>query len=131
MMRYLSVLFVLAVFLSACSGEKKPADDRAAKAAKEYYDLLRVGKYAEYVAGMSDADSLPPSYRDQLITNAKQFLAQQRDEHGGIAEVRVVGSKCDSLQHRTDVFLTLAYGDSAKEEIVVPMVECDGVWKMK
>ena len=81
--------------------------------------------------GISDIDSLPPVYRDQLLVNVKQFMARQKAEHGGISEVRAVTFKSDSLQHRTDVFLMLCYGDSTKEEIVVPMVERGGAWRMK
>lgn len=118
-----------ALLLAACKDE--PKEDFAAKAAKAYYDSLVKGRYAEYVDGFCNADSLPQSYRDQLIVNAKQFAAQQLTDHGGIADVRTVTSRTDSVNGRTDVFLLLCFGDSTKEEVVVPMVECGGVWKMK
>lgn len=117
------------LLLAACKDE--PKEDFAAKAAKAYYDSLVQGRYAEYVDGFSNADSLPQSYRDQLVVNAKQFAAQQQSDHGGIADVRIVASRTDSINGRTDVFLLLCFGDSTKEEVVVPMVEHGGVWKMK
>ena len=30
-----------------------------------------------------------------------------------------------------DVFLRIAYGDSTKEQIIVPMIEVKGEWKMR
>lgn len=129
MKRIFLVLFIFG--LVACSDKEKQQEDLAAKAAKEYYDALTSGQYDKYLSGIVDIDSLPPSYREQLLVNAKQMIAQQQSEHGGIKEVKTIVSKCDSVQKRTDVFLMLCYGDSTKEEIVVPMVECNGEWKMK
>ena len=51
--------------------------------------------------------------------------------HGGIRDVRIVRAKTDSLQSYTNVFLTLCFGDSTNEEIVVPMIEKEGRWRMR
>ncbi len=118
-----------ALFLASCGGDA--VEDKAAEAAKGYYDSLVEGRYADYVNGFSNAEGLPPSYVEQLVVNAKQFMAQQKEEHGGIREVRTVSSRADSVQGRTDVFLLFCYADSTQEEVVVPMVERDGVWMMK
>ena len=45
-------------------------------------------------------------------------------ESGGQFQV-VIGN------HVADVFLQVAFGDSTKEQIVVPMVEVKGEWKMR
>jgi hypothetical protein len=45
--------------------------------------------------------------------------------------VRVSNAKTDTIQKYTNVFLVLCYGDSTNEEIVVPMVEREGRWRMK
>lgn len=118
-----------ALFLVACGSDV--VEDKAAEAAKGYYDSLVEGRYADYVNGFSNAEGLPPSYVEQLVVNAKQFMAQQKEEHGGIREVRAVSSRTDSVQGRTDVFLLFCYADSTQEEVVVPMVEHNGVWMMK
>jgi hypothetical protein len=76
-------------------------------------------------------DSLPDDYRSQLIEGYKQFIAQQQSARNGITEVRVSRAYTDSLADYTSVLLMLCYGDSTTEEVVVPMVECQGRWMMK
>ena len=71
------------------------------------------------------------AYRSQLLDNYRQFMEAQQKDHNGIREVRIVRAKTDTLQHYTNVFLTLCFGDSTNEEIVVPMVENEGRWRMK
>lgn len=129
-MRHLSIAIVALFLFCACSEEKRD-DNVAAKAAKEYYDHLLAGRYLDFINGMADADSLPPSYREQLLANAKQFVAVQKENHGGLVDVRVVSTRTDSVLGRTEAYLLLCFGDSAKEEVVVPMVERDGKWLMK
>lgn len=125
-----SLCVLAAALLGACSDGPKP-EELAARAAKSYYDHLTAGRYADYVAGIIGSDSLPAAYREQLLTNAKQFMALQKEEHGGISEVRIVSAVTDTVRRQTDVFLMLCFGDSLKEEVVVPMVERPSGWKMK
>ena len=121
----------LAAALLAGCGERPAAPDAAALAARQYYDSLLCGRYAAFVGGMAGADSLPEAYLEQLRTNAKQFMARQKEEHGGISSVSVVRVDTDSVNRRRDVFLMLCYGDSAREEVVVPMVETPAGWRMR
>ena len=58
-------------------------------------------------------------------------MARQKEEHGGIAAVSVVKYVTDSVARQTNVFLLLSFGDSTKEEVVVPMVESPAGWRMK
>ena len=117
---------------ASCGGDNGPSrEDYAAKAAKEYYDSLLAGGYAFFSAGFVGTDSLPPHYREQLVVNAKQYLLTQKKAHQGVKEVRILNAKTDSMTNITNVFLMLCFGDSVNEEIVVPMVEVNGVWKMK
>lgn len=120
---------VFGLFAMGCSD--KDEKDYAAEAAKTYYDSLMAGGYGYYVDGFVDADSIPPSYREQLLVNAKQYAYQIKKVHHGVNDVRIVTSKVDSLTKKTDVFLMLCFGDSVNEEIVVPMVEKDDTWYMK
>ena len=105
--------------------------DLAAEAAKSYYDSLMSGGYAYYVDGFLTADSIPSAYREQLIVNAKQYVHQAKEAHHGINDIRIVGSKVDSRTKTTNVFLMLCFGDRVNEEVVVPMIESNGVWLMK
>lgn len=124
------LLYLALLLIAVDCGGTDPAEVASA-AAKEYYKLLLEGKYDEYVDGFYRPDSIPGSYRSQLIDNAKMFMAQQKEERRGLLDVRVVSAKVDTSLHVANVFLILSYGDSTNEEIVVPMVEQKGVWYMR
>lgn len=120
---------MLGLLLSGCSGGEQK--DLAAEAARTFYDSLMAGGYEYYVDGFDRRDSIPLSYRAQLVANAKQYVYGLKEKHGTVEDVRIVRSKRDSLAETTDVFLMLCFGDSLKEEIVVQMTEKEGVWKMR
>lgn len=123
-------LILLVVLLAACSGPSK--EEMASLAAKGYYEHLIKGETEQFLAGKVGADSLPKSYRSQLLDAYRQFVAQQEQKHLGIQEVLIVRAQTDSLVDYTNVFLTLCFGDSTNEEIVVPMVEQgEGHWRMR
>ena len=123
-------LILLVVLLTACSHPSK--EEMASLAAKGYYEHLIKGETEQFLAGRVGADSLPESYRSQLLDAYRQFVAQQEQNHLGIQEVRVVRAQTDYLADYTNVFLTLCFGDSTNEEIVVPMVEQgEGRWRMR
>ena len=130
-MRKLAYLVLLAclVWVVACGGNPTK-EELASLAAKGYYQHLIEGDYDHFLEGRLLADSLPDVYRSQLIDGYHQFMAQQQDR-GGITEVRVSRAYTDSTQHYTSVMLLLCYGDSTTEEVIVPMVERDGRWRMK
>lgn len=115
----------------SCNG---PSDEAlAAQAAKTYYDQLLQGDYASFVAGTDGYDSVPGYYREQLLVNMKQFLAQQKKDHSGIDSIVVVRAKLDTVSNRivANAFLKICYADSTKEEVVVPMIKRNDVWMMK
>ena len=130
-MRKLAYLVLLAclVWVAACGGNPTK-EELASLATKGYYQHLIEGDYDHFLEGRLLADSLPDDYRSQLIDGYHQFMAQQQDR-GGITEVRVSRAYTDSTQHYTSVMMQLCYGDSTTEEVIVPMVEHDGRWRMK
>lgn len=103
----------------------------ALQAAKVYYDQLLHGDYAAFVDGMNMNDTVVPAYREQLITNMKMYLGQQKKEHMGIKEVKALQAVRDSVNNKVDAFLLFCFNDSTKEQVVVPMIEKDGVWIMR
>lgn len=123
--------------LAACG--QAVQEDRALLTAEAYYDSLIAGNHACFIRGTYMADTVPPSYREQLVTNLRMFLARQEDEHKGIKAVEPLSCRHDTLLsadrklsvHVAEAFLMLTYGDSLKEEIVVPMIEHDHVWLMR
>ena len=129
--RPISLISFIALFaLLSCSSPLSP-EQQAALAAEGYYRHLLAGEYDQFLEGRAGADSLPDGYREQLLTGYRQFMAQQQEKHEGITAVSVSNVRTDSLDHYTSVFLLLCYGDSTQEEIVVPMVEHNGSWRMK
>ena len=132
--RRLKALFFLPFYLFtfllfACSNPSP--EEMASIAAKGYYTHLVNGEYEAFLEGKDGADSLPDDYREQLLTCYRQFMAQQNQNHHGILDIRVSNATTDTTLHYTNVFLVLCFGDSVNEEIVVPMVERNGSWRMK
>ena len=113
-----------------CSTRPDPADV-AAQTAKQYYDYLLEGKYEAFIDGQYRPDSIPGSYREQLIMNAKMFMGQQQREHRGIKATRIVNAEADTARHEANVFMVFCYGDSTTEEVLVPMVENKGIWYLR
>ena len=134
-MRKFAVIVLLAV-LAACGSATK--EELASLAAKGYYDHLIHGEYEQFYEGM-DQRTLPDgtalsdeaAYRSQMLDNLRQFMARQAQEHRGVLEVRVSNATTDTVQQLTNVFLVLCFADSTNEEVVVPMVERHGAWRMK
>ena len=101
------------------------------KAALHDYQQLLDGNYAAFVDATYRPDSLPSTYRSQLVLNAKMFIEQQQNEHNGLKSVVVAHATIDEAQHTGNAFLTFTYGDGSSEQVVVPMVEHDGVWYLR
>ena len=122
-------LMIVALCLTSCS--KPSAEELASLAAEGYYRHLVAGEYEEFLEGKAGSDSLPADYREQLLAGYKQFMAQQQTSHRGIRSLQTTNARPDTTLQLMQVFLLLEYGDSTQEEIVVPMVEHDGRWRMK
>ena len=129
-------MIALLAALAACGSATK--EELASLAAKGYYDHLIHGEYEQFYEGM-DQRTLPDgtalsdeaAYRSQMLDNLRQFMARQAQEHRGVLEVRVSNATTDTVQQLTNVFLVLCFAASTNEEIVVPMVERHGAWRMK
>ena len=120
--------------ISACTDSRtdlERAQEGAMVAAQVYYRQLAEGHCEQFLNGKVDADSLPESYRRQLVACYRQFVAQQQRKHQGIADVSATRAEMDSAANQMQVFLMLSYGDSTREEIVVPMQHRRGAWMLK
>lgn len=128
-----SILFlVFLVALGSCKKtEESDAGQLAAVAAKGYYDLLLEGKYQKFVAGVIQQGKIPQGYHDQQVLNAQMFMEQQQKDHKGISRVDILHANADTTHHVANVFLSFVYGDSTKEQVVIPMVEIHGEWRMR
>ena len=128
-MKCLPVFFLALLLCMACANPSR--EELASIAAKGYYMHLVNGEYEAFLEGKDGTDSLPDDYRDELLTCYRQFMAQQNRDHHGILDIRVSNATTDTTLNYTNVFLVLCFGDSVNEEIVVPMVERNGSWRMK
>ena len=120
----------MVIGLVACGGAESP-EEAAMKAAEEYYNGLKDGDYEAFLAGRADMEGMPASFNEQLLVAYKQFVRQQEEAHVGIASFTASRAQMDSALQMMQVFLMVNYADSTQEEIVVPMVERQGEWKMK
>lgn len=125
------MILCMGLGLSSCKKESPDPGYFAGIAAKGYYDLLLDGKYKEYVAGFNMPNRISEGYYAQLLVNAQMFVEQQNEEHKGLKKVDIISVKADTAHHIADVFLSVTYGDSTKEQIVVPMVKIKDDWKMR
>ena len=128
-MKYLPAFILTLLLYMACANPSP--EEMASIAAKGYYNHLVNGEYEVFLEGKEGADSLPDDYREQLLTSYRQFMAQQNRDHHGILDIRISNAVTDTVLQYTNVFLVLCFGDSVNEEIVVPMVERHGSWRMK
>lgn len=128
--KWIAFIMVVAAMVISC-GKEVDQTEIIGTVAKQYYQYLLEGKYEEFVDGHYQPDSIPGVYREQLVANAKMFVGQQKEAHHGMMRFDVVKVNADTARHVANVFLSVAYGDSTSEEIVVPMVCVKGNWMMK
>jgi len=122
--------FAVVLALSGC-GTEPSADEVVAATARLYYEELLRGSYDDFVSGIDNRYPASGSYREQLRDNAKMFLARQQVLHQGITRVEVADATMDAEAHSANVFLVFCFADSTSEQVVVPMVERDGIWLMR
>ena len=123
-MRKILIVLCSLCLLFSCKKQEKDAAEIVGKTAKIYYDYLLHDNYEAFVDGSFRPDSIPPSYREQLIANAKMFIGQQK-------EITISNAIIDTLHHTGNAFLLFSYGDKTTEQVIVPMVERKGVWYMR
>ena len=89
------------------------------------------GDYDRFLEGRQGMDGIPESFREQLLTTYRQFMAQQKQFRGGVVGVEASRAVPDSTLDLMEVFLLLNYKDASTEEIVVPMVQEGDQWLMR
>ena len=130
-MKNLLYILVATFMMVACTSAT--AEEKAAEAAKDYYDRLVEGYPEGFLEGKAGIGHQPADYGEQLLAAYQKYLEDVKKKHGGIREVMIspqVG-RSDTTLHVTYAFLLLCYGDSTKEEITVPMVQVGDEWRMK
>ncbi|RRD02289.1 hypothetical protein [Prevotella sp. OH937_COT-195] len=125
------VMLAVAVAVTGCGNDAEKEKNAATVFAKGYYERLIEGNYDGYVDALNYPDSLPPTYRRQLVQNARMFAEKQKKLNGGWVAVKISGCRLDSLLPTAEVILQMCYADSTCENVVVPMIERDGRWYIR
>lgn len=129
-------IVALFVALAACGGVKDEdkRDPRVLLGAdvEAMYDKYICGDYAAYVDQMESLDDKPESYRKQMADLMKQRHRQQEEDHnGGPQACHVKSLKMDGNERYCEAYIVVNYKDSTEEEILLPLVFRDGVWRLK
>ena len=124
-------LLSLALVVS-CGDEKKvEKHSKPEDVVLAAYNNLIKGEYEKYVMNVQSCDSITEKYRKSLIIAAKQFMAKEKEENGGIISVNVVDAKTNKIETYSLVMLILNYGDSTSEEVAVPVVKVGESWRLR
>ena len=107
------------------------AEEVAGRTAKLYYDCLIDGRYDDFVAGIDNRYAPSRNYREQLRASTKMYVARQEALHKGITSFELERTIVGDSGRSANVFLIVAYNDSTSEQIVVPMVQREGIWLMR
>lgn len=132
-MRHLCFFFcaVVAMTFSSCGKTPVETEKVVATTAKLYYEYLMQGKYGDFVAGIDHHVPASEAYDKQLEDNAKLFVKRQEILHNGLVGIEVADAEVDAESHTANAFLVFSFADSTSEQVVVPMVERDGIWLMR
>ena len=114
MKRKIVLSAVALLMLAACEKKQINPNEVMGNAAKIYYGYLIEGKYDAYVDGFYQPDSIPGSYREQLITNAKMFAGVMKEQHKGLKSISLASAKADTAHHTGHAFLIMHFGDGSK-----------------
>lgn len=121
---YLITTLTLLAFI-ACSKDKSACD-----AAEKYYGYLIKGDVERYVRSLHNYDELDEAYRSQLCDMFAQYLERERQLRKGIVAAKAVrDSLIDSLQSL--VFVEIEFGDSTREQVILPLLRTEKGWKLK
>lgn len=137
-MRFFHILFSgLALWaLVACGklqAEENAETPRLIDAAMvaEMYGHYIAGEYSEYVGQMASLDHATQEYRQQMADLFKQRHRAQVEENGGPVACRLVQVKPNAANTYAEVYVEVVFKDRSFEEIVLPMVRVDNVWRLR
>ncbi len=123
---FLSLLLVSAMLCGCGGSAEKPVRPPKPDAVLEMYNHYVEGKYADYVREIHSNIGKPESFLEQMEWLMQQNAARQMAERGGVAKAEVGRIEQDSAF--ANVFMLISYGDSSREEILLPLVFDKGRW---
>ena len=118
------------LLLFSCAEERNVLADFSSQgsreAAEHFYGLLAEGQAQAYVDNMQETASMDSSKYCQYVDLMEQFLQEEKELRGGI-----LGAKAERdtmVDTVSMVYLNVQFGDSTREEIVLPVVYTRGRW---
>ncbi len=126
---FVAISIVLCVCLGVLSCKKEAPEDAAAQMALTCYQHLIAEEYDAYLQAMVNYEHMPASYREELKALLAQYVRKEITERGGFSSVTVNSDTI--IGTRANVFLQLKFKDGSTEEISVPMIYDNNVWKLQ
>ncbi len=126
---FVAISIVLCVCLGVLSCKKEAPEDAAAQMALTCYQHLIAEEYDTYLQAMVNYEHMPASYREELKALLAQYVRKEITERGGFSSVTVNSDTI--IGTRANVFLQLKFKDGSTEEISVPMIYDNNVWKLQ
>lgn len=113
----------------SCSEGRDLSDfssDGARSAAEYFYELLAKGQSQAYVDNMQESASMDTAKYSQFVDLMEQFLHEEKELRGGILSARA--ERDTMVDTISMVYLNVHFGDSTREEIMLPVVYTRGRW---
>lgn len=121
-------LLTLMLVLSCSEGRDLSdfSSDGARSAAEYFYELLANGQSQAYVDNMQESASMDTAKYSQFVDLMEQFLHEEKELRGGILSARA--ERDTMVDTISMVYLNVHFGDSTREEIMLPVVYTRGRW---
>ena len=126
---FVAISIVLCVCLGVLSCKKEAPEDAAAQMALTCYQHLIAEEYDTNLQALVNYEHMPASYREELKALLAQYVRKEITERGGFSSVTVNSDTI--IGTRANVFLQLKFKDGSTEEISVPMIYDNNVWKLQ
>ena len=123
------ILLTLMLVLSCSEGGRdlsQFSSDGARSAAEYFYELLAKGQSQAYVDNMQESASMDTAKYSQFVDLMEQFLHEEKELRGGILSARA--ERDTMVDTISMVYLNVHFGDSTREEIMLPVVYTRGRW---
>ncbi|MCF0194872.1 MAG: hypothetical protein HUK00_06825 [Bacteroidaceae bacterium] len=123
-MKHTLYIYILLLALCLTSCGTTPSE-----AVEHYYQCLMDSDFNAWIDGTLHGEAYTGEVRQERIDLLRQYLQMEHELRGGICSAKAV--RDTTVEDNSYVFMELAYGDSTKEEILVPVVRQNDTWKMK
>ena len=97
----------------------------------EMYGHYINGEFSVYVDQMESLDHTTEAYRSQMADLFKQRHRAQVEENGGPVACRLMNVKTNANGTYAEVYVEVTFKDSSYEEIMLPMVRVDDIWRLR